>query len=69
MSCGTCPKCGLGAMSGPRFHRNACGVESLTYICRTCGYDEDRPTADHDKKAEVFEMARAAAGRTTGERR
>lgn len=62
----TCPKCPAGRMSGPRYHRNAYSQERLTYHCTTCGYSEDRPTADQqaaDERQRARLLAIEAAGK------
>jgi rubredoxin len=41
-----CPKCGLGNMLGPSYYKRLTGGECLRYRCSTCGYVNDRPTAD-----------------------
>lgn len=47
----SCPKCGTSQMSGPSYRKALHGEESLVYRCPTCGYEEERPTAD--QKARV----------------
>lgn len=41
-----CRKCGGGRMNGPHYEKSLFGEESLRYVCGTCGYEEQRPTAD-----------------------
>lgn len=53
----TCPKCGVGEMSLPRYsYGNACGCygagEHLHERCSTCGYDAVKPCADAGKEGE-----------------
>lgn len=33
-------------MYGPHYKKSLLGEESLRYVCGTCGYEEQRPTAD-----------------------
>jgi hypothetical protein len=41
-----CPKCESVNIHGPFYQRGRYGGEHLVYRCGTCGYSENRPTAD-----------------------
>lgn len=45
-----CPKCSSSQISGPRY-KSIFGFESLEYTCSQCGYSEQRPTHDAEKKS------------------
>lgn len=40
----TCPKCGSGRISGPRYGKDGIGRERLYYKCSKCGYVQAEPT-------------------------
>ena len=47
-----CQKCGSTRISGPRYIKaNAnYGTEALEYSCNRCGYSEQEPCRDAEKK-------------------
>ncbi len=47
-----CPKCNSINISRPIYRQEPYShAESLLYVCRNCGYQENRPCADaHPKK-------------------
>ncbi len=49
-----CPKCGCPRITGPRYHKDVYGHESLTYTCNQCGYSESTVTLDSEKANEIF---------------